>query len=92
MELEQVPCEEERLKEPAQPEQGQLRGPTAACQGPGGVEKTEPEEGQRVEAERRGAAAGLTKTLFLTRRARQRRRRAAGRALPTLRDLRDPSG
>ncbi|KAK4819835.1 hypothetical protein QYF61_012980 [Mycteria americana] len=34
VELEHEPWEE-RLKEPAQPEQGQLRGPTAACQGLG---------------------------------------------------------
>lgn len=83
---------DERLKRPAQPEQGQLWGPTAACQGLGGVQKTEPEEGQRIQVERRGAEVALMKTFFLMRRARQWRRCPAGCAVPTLGSFPDQSG
>lgn len=70
VEPDHAPCEE-RLKKPAQPQEGQLRGPTAACQGLWVVEKTEPEKVQWVQAKRSGAEAGLMKTFFLTRRPRQ---------------------
>lgn len=67
-----------RLRGPARPEQGQLWGPAAACPGLG-VEETEPGEAQRVQAERRGAEAGLMKAFFPTRRARQWRRHPGAR-------------
>lgn len=62
------PCGE-RLKESAQPELGQLQGPTTACQDPGGWRRWS-QRRDKVQVERREAEADLMKTCFPMRRRR----------------------